>query len=107
LKQGDGGWRDQKTKKVKAFKTNNPHVLKCSLCKKYLRVMKVHMTKVHNAEMEIVDKEDEHDSAKDIANDEDVEEPKEASAAETFVVKAEPSDFEFVSIRLSQWMRKP
>ena len=99
LKQGDGGWRDQKTKKVKAFKTNNPHVLKCSLCKKYLRVMKVHMTKVHNAEMEIVDKEDEDDSAKDIANDEDVEEPKQASAAETFVVKAEPSDFEFVSIK--------
>ena len=69
LKQGDGGWRDQKTKRVKAFKTNNPHVLKCSLCKKYLRVMKVHMTKVHNAEMEVVDGEDEDDCAKDSVDD--------------------------------------
>ena len=92
LKQGDGGWRDQKTTRVKAFKTNNPHVLKCSLCKKYLRVMKVHMTKVHNAEMEVVDGEDEDDCAKD-----DVHEPKLAS--EMLVVKAEPSGFEFVSIK--------
>jgi len=95
LKQGDGGWRDQKTKRVKAFKTNNPHVLKCSLCKKYLRVMKVHMTKVHNAEMEVVDGEDEDDSAKESADD--VQEAK--PTAEMFVVKAEPSDFEFVSIK--------
>ena len=96
LKQGDGGWRDQKTKRVKAFKTNNPHVLKCSLCKKYLRVMKVHMTKVHNAEMEVVDGEDEEDCAKDSVVD-DVQEAK--PAAEMFVVKAEPSGFEFVSIK--------
>ena len=94
LKQGDGGWRDQKTKRVKAFKTNNPHVLKCSLCKKYLRVMKVHMTKVHNAEMEVVNREDEDD--KGSPGD---EEAKPTPAAETFVVKAEPSDFEFVSIK--------
>ena len=97
LKQGDGGWRDEKTKRVKAFKTNNPHVLKCSLCKKYLRVMKVHMTKVHNAEMEVVDGEDEDDCAKDSTDD--IQEPKPTSTAEMFVVKAEPSDFEFVSIK--------
>ena len=75
---------ERRVKVVKAFRTNNPHVLMCSLCKKYLRVMKVHMTKIHNAEMEVVDE----GASKTVETPADIK-------VEELVVKAEPADFEF------------
>lgn len=42
---------------VVAFATNNPHVLQCSACGKYMRGMTKHITSKHKAKMVLVHRE--------------------------------------------------